>query len=454
VKTTTCDGTAEQECKAVTKSTEKTSDRNIEKTLSLLNDTLGPAPLQNVAVRLWDGTIWKPKHLGEQPRCTLVLQHPGALRKMFLPPTDRNLGEAYIFNDFDVEGDIEDFVLLMVHLFEQHWGLMERLRFGQRLLGLPNTGQPRSAALPMKPRGRVHSKERDRRSTNYHYDRSNDFYALWLDQRMIYSCAYFATPDDDLDTAQNAKLDYICRKLRLKPGERLLDIGCGWGGLVMHAAQHYGVQADGITLSARQVEFASERIKKAGLEERCRVDLRDYREASKPQAYDKLVSVGMAEHLGEALLPTYFKSAWGLLRPGGVFLHHYIGFHSSMPVLGLGFIHSYVFPDCELIPIGTTLGAAEAAGFGVRDVENLKEHYAYTARHWIRRLETHAVEAKKVAGETTYRIWRLYLAMGAYGFSVGPDQLYQVLLVKPDGGRSRLPLRRDDWYAASHASGR
>src|ERR1700730_5996806 len=146
--------------KAVTKSTEKTSDRNIEKTLSLLNATLGPAPLQNVAVRLWDGTIWKPKHLGEQPRCTLVLQHPGALRKMFLPPSDRNLGEAYIFNDFDIEGGIEDFVLPMIHLFERRWRMTEKLRFGQRLLGLPNIGQPRSASLPMRPHGRIHSKER------------------------------------------------------------------------------------------------------------------------------------------------------------------------------------------------------------------------------------------------------------------------------------------------------
>ena len=434
----------------MTKSTEKTSDRNIDKTLSLLSATLGPAPLQNVAVRLWDGTIWKPTHLGEQPRCTLVLQHPGALRKMFLPPSDRNLGEAYIFNDFDIEGEIEPFVSLMVHLFEGRWGIMEKLRFGQRLLSLPNVGRPRSQTMPMRPRGRIHSKERDRQVTNYHYDRSNDFFSLWLDPRMIYSCAYFATSDDELETAQDAKLDYICRKLRLKPGERLLDIGCGWGGLLIYAAQHYGAEVDGITLSEQQAEVARERIKKAGLEERCRVKICDYRELNAPQGYDKLVSVSMAEAVGPAFLPAYFKSAWTLLRPGGVFLHHYIGFHSSIPVLGLGFIHRYVFPDCELIPIGTTLGAAEAAGFGVRDVENLKEHYAHTVRHWLRRLEKQATEAKKVSGETTYRIWRLYLAMGAHGFSVGPLNLYQILLLKPDVGTSGLPLRRDDWYAASH----
>src|SRR6184192_409165 len=173
-------------------------------------------------------------------------------------------------------------------------------------------GQPRPNGAGAKVRGLLHSKERDREATNYHYDRSNDFFALWLDTRMIYSCAYFATPDDDLETAQEHKMEYLCRKLRLRPGERLLDIGCGWGGLLIYAAQHYGVEAEGITLSPHQAELARERIKKAGLEKRCRVNICDYREVNKPQAYDKLVSVSMAEHIGKASLPTYFKSAWEL----------------------------------------------------------------------------------------------------------------------------------------------
>jgi cyclopropane-fatty-acyl-phospholipid synthase len=343
----------------------KATDQNIETTLSLLNATLSPVPLENVCVRLWDGTIWKPRpESGEPIRCTLVLQHPGALRKMFLPPSDRSLGEAYIYNDFDIEGEIEAFAPLIEYFFERHWGMMETLRFGKRLLSLPNTSQPRPGNVAAKMRGRLHSKERDRQAIAYHYDHSNDFFALFLDSRMVYTCAYFATPDDDLEVAQESKLDYVCRKLRLQPGERLLDIGCGWGGLLIYAAQHYGVEADGITLSAHQAELARERIKKAGLEERCRVKICDYRELNKPQEYDKLVAVGMAEAIGEARLPTFFKSAWAMLRPGGVFLNHYIGFHSNMPVVGLDFVHHYVFPDCELIPISTTLLAAEAAGFG------------------------------------------------------------------------------------------
>ncbi len=408
--------------------------------------------MPNVAVRLWDGTVWRPGSGSAEPtRCTLALQHPGALRKMFLPPSDLNIGEAYIYNDFDIEGEIEVISPLIGCLIDARPGKMQLLRYGKRLLSLPNIGQPRSRDVAVKIRGGLHSKERDRQVTNYHYDRSNDFFALWLDPRMIYSCAYFATPDDDLGTAQESKLDYLCRKLRLQPGERLLDIGCGWGGLLIYAAQVYGVEADGITLSRQQAELVRERIKQAGLEQRCRVNIDDYRELKKPQGYDKIVSVSMAEAIGEALLPTYFRSAWELLRPGGVFLNHYIGFHSNMPVVRLDFIHRYVFPDCDLLPISTTLRAAEAAGFEVRDVENLKDHYAYTLRHWIRRLEERAVEAKQIAGETTYRIWRLYLAMGLHGFVDGPLNLYQTLLVKSERRGKGLPLRREDWYAYSNA---
>ncbi len=428
--------------------TTKATDQAVQITLSFLQDVFSSSPLHNVAVRLWDGTIWKPEpESGEPTRCTLVLRHPGALRKMFLPPSDLNLGEAYIYNDFDIEGEIEAILPLMEYSIEGHWGKMEQLRYGKRLLSLPNIGQPRPGNGAAKVRGLLHSKERDRQATNYHYDRSNDFFALWLDSRMIYSCAYFATPDDDLETAQEYKLDYLCRKLRLQPGECLLDIGCGWGGLLIYAAQHYGVEADGITLSPQQAELARERIKKAGLEERCHVNICDYREVNKPQGYDKIVSVSMAEHIGEPLLPTYFKSAWELLRPEGVFLNHGIGIHSTVPLLGVDFIHRYIFPDGECVPISTTLLAAEAAGFGVRDVENLKEHYVYTLRHWIRHLEEHADEAKRVAGEITYRSWRLYLSAGLHEFAVGTGNLYQTLLVKSKKGRSGLPLRREDWYS-------
>src|SRR5712692_6011955 len=259
-------------------STMKTSDQALQTTISLLQDLFGFSQQHHFAVRLWDGSIWRPDGGSEGPvRFTVVLQHPGALRKMFLPPSDLTLGEAYIYNDFDIEGDIEAIFPLGDQFMDGGWG---KLRFGKRLLSLPNAGQPRPGDAAAKLRGTRHSKERDRQAVTYHYDRSNDFYALWLDSRMVYSCAYFATPDDDLDTAQEHKLDYICRKLRLRSGERLLDIGCGWGGLVIYAAQRSGVEAYGITLSQPQAELAQKRIQEAGLSERCRVEVRDYRDVN------------------------------------------------------------------------------------------------------------------------------------------------------------------------------
>jgi cyclopropane-fatty-acyl-phospholipid synthase len=428
----------------------KTTDQALQVTLSLLQDVLGSAPASNVAVRLWDGTTWKPDPAGPT-RCTLVLQHPGALRKMFLPPNELSLGEAYLYNDFDIEGEIEAIVPLIKHFITERKGKLEQVRYGTRLLGLPKMGQPRPSDAGAKMHGLLHSKERDHRAINYHYDRlPNDFFAPWLDSRMIYTCAYFSTPDDDLETAQERKLDYICHKLRLRPGERLLDIGCGWGGLVIYAAQHYGVQVDGVVLSTQQGELGRERIRQLGLEQSCHIDICDYREVNKPEGYyDKIVAVGIAEHLGKVSLPGYYKSVWGLLRPGGVFLNHSIGIHSTARlILGRDFVHRYIFPDAEpTIPISTMLQAAESAGFQVRDVENLKEHYVYTLRHWLRSYEEHADEVKKVTDELTYRSYRVFLAVALHEYEVQTAHLYQTLLVKSDKGITGLPLTRDDWYA-------
>jgi cyclopropane-fatty-acyl-phospholipid synthase len=403
------------------------------------------------AVRLWDGMTWEATP-GQPPRFTLVLRHPGALRAMCWPLNELALGEAYLFDDFDVEGDLEAAVAFGRDLVERRRSVAEKLSLARHLFSLPRARVPHGAARGARLSGTRHSVQRDRAAVTYHYDVSNDFYALWLDERMVYSCAYFASADESLDAAQERKLDYLCRKLRLRPGERLLDVGCGWGGLVIHAARHYGVVAHGITLSRRQADLADARIAEAGLAGRCRVDVMDYREvaAAEPGAapYDKLVSVGMVEHVGAAKLPAYFAQAWRLLRPGGVFLNHGIGVPGGLPpARGPSFVDRYVFPDGELAPIATTLRAAERSGFEVRDVESLREHYALTLRHWVRRLEARAGEARRATDEQTYRTWRLYMSGAAHGFDTNRLTLYQTLLAKPAGGASRLPLTRRDWYA-------
>lgn len=299
-------------------------------------------------------------------------------------------------------------------------------------------------------RGRKHSRERDQQAISYHYDVSNRFYSLWLDEHMVYSCGYFRHADDDIDGAQVAKLDHICRKLRLAPGERFLDIGCGWGALVMHAAKEFGAEAVGITLSERQFELARERIEEAGLQDSCRVELMDYRDAASLGTFDKIASVGMFEHVGEAMLRTYFEAAFDVLRAGGLFLNHGIS-HTVGPEhrrRGPSFGDVYVFPDGELVPISHALSVAEETGFEVRDVESLREHYAETLRHWVRRLEAAESEVIAEVGEEKFRVWRLFMAASANGFASGRLNVYQALLSKRCAdGRCELPLTREDLYA-------
>jgi cyclopropane-fatty-acyl-phospholipid synthase len=265
---------------------------------------------------------------------------------------------------------------------------------------------------------------------------------------MMYSCAYFANGDNpDLDEAQDSKLDYIAKKLRLQPGERLLDIGCGWGGLIVFVAKQYGVNAHGITLSLRQAEIARKRIHDAGLDGKCRVEVCDYRDIEAAKQFDKVVSIGMFEHVGEDLLPEYFGQVWRLLRAGGAFLNSGI----ASPPFGSkqdapSFIDRYVFPDGELVQLNKSLGVAEETGFEVRDVESLREHYAMTLHEWVRRLEECSEKAQDITDEATYRIWRLYMAGSEHRFRSGSLNLYQMLLVKPLHGDSGMPLTRADWY--------
>jgi cyclopropane-fatty-acyl-phospholipid synthase len=279
---------------------------------------------------------------------------------------------------------------------------------------------------------------------------------------MVYSCAYFEHDDVDLDAAQEAKLDYVCRKLRLHAGERLLDVGCGWGALIMHAAQYYGTEAVGITLSERQATLARQRIADAGLADRCRVEVRDYRELTGEGLFDKIASIGMVEHVGLRRLPDYFRAAFRALKPGGLFLNHGIVSIAGARVRSLRqrlaarvwrrnvFINRYVFPDGILVPVAPVIEAAERVGFETRDLESLREHYTMTLREWLRRLECHEREAVRLVGEFTYRIWRLYMAGSAYGFRSGRLGVLQTLLAKPDQrGSTGLPLTRADLYGGA-----
>ena len=430
-------------------------------TLDILNRLLGASPPGTVSCRLWDGTRW-PENGRDDAVATIVLNHPGALRRMFLPPTERAVGEAFIHGDFDIEGDIEAACGLNEIAGAAPRSPATTLALLKLLRQLPETGGPSISERPAaRLRGRLHSRQRDRNAIQYHYDVSNAFYALWLDKNLTYSCAYFERDDEDLDSAQEAKYDLICRKLRLRPGERLLDIGCGWGGLMRFAAERYGVDATGVTLSSQQAKLAGERIAAAGLSDRVRVLLEDYRSLPSGMPFDKIVSVGMFEHVGRPRLPEYFATARRLLKTGGLFLNHGISlqhdFHSP-PRRALdreisaysSFVWNYVFPDGELVPISETLGLAERAGWEVRDVESLREHYAMTLRHWNSRLAAHEEEAKREVGEETYRVWRLYMAGAAYSFAHERISIYQALFTKPDAaGNAHIPLTRQDIYARS-----
>lgn len=421
-------------------------DRTVATSLAILQRLVGNYRPRDFAVRFWDGTTWD-QDAGQPANFTIVLRHPGALRKMFTPPNALSFPEAYVFDDFDVEGDFLAFFGFIRHLIANRPGLWDQIRLGLKLFALPSESKPHVGHDAVKLSGAQRSKERDKQAISYTYDLSNEFYALWLDKHMQYTCGYFASSDEDIDTAQTRKLEYVCRKLRLRPGERLLDIGCGWGGLIVYAAQHHGVEAVGVTLSKCQFEAAQERIRQAGLEGRCRVLLRDYREIDEPAGFDKTSSVGILEHLGPKMMPEFFGGIWRLLKPGGLSFNQAITLRENTPFPPwTAFARRYVFPDGELMPISTTLKGVGAVGFEVRDVESLREHYALTLQRWITLLETRADEVRRITSEATYRIYRLYLTGAMIGFQQGTYNLYQTVLAKPKDGASGVPLTRAEWY--------
>ncbi len=443
-------------------------DRTIGAARTLVEALVKPYGPRDFAVRLWDGGELRSDAPGP-PRFTLVFHDPAALGRIALERSDLALGEAYVHGAFDIEGDIIAAFDLADAVRSMRITAPELLRLLAAALTLrfarpaggggarhthslpPLPTAPISSRLPARLAGRLHSRARDHAAISYHYDVSNAFYALWLDRRMVYSCAYFPTGTEELDEAQERKLEHICRKLRLRPGERLLDIGCGWGGLCLYAAERYGVDAIGVTLSQRQAELAAQRIAAAGLAAHCRVVLCDYRDLRAGGQFDKITSIGMFEHVGRAELPRYFAQVRDLLRPGGLFLNHGIASQlepSPSHHRGSSFIARYVFPDGELVPVSETITAMETAGLEVRDVESLREHYVQTLRHWVARLEARRGEAVAVTNEATYRTWRLYMAGAAHGFRRGRLNLYQVLAVRPrPDGRCELPPTRVDLYA-------
>lgn len=410
----------------------------------------------SLALRLWNGTILKlgqAVHDEPNPQFTLVCRNPGMVRSMVLGRDPLRLAEAYFRGDLDIDGDFFAALGLKDHLHSIRMSTRDRLGALLAALRLPAADgvwpSPGTNRTPLHGRSvKAHSKKENRDAIAFHYDVSNEFYALWLDEAMVYSCAYFDQPDDSLEQAQQAKLDHICRKLMLKPGERLLDIGCGWGALAIHAAKHYDVHTHGITLSRRQLELAQQRIAQAGLQDRVTVELRDYRDLQGDSIYDKVSSVGMFEHVGLKNLPVYFSTVHRLLKPTGLFLNHGItsdaeGWHKS---LSTEFINRYIFPDGQLDTVSNIQRSMERAGFEIADVEALRQHYALTLRHWVARFERHHTRVLQYVNESTYRVWRLYMAACALEFESGGIGVYQVLADKRTSGRMSLPLTRRHIY--------
>lgn len=430
--------------------------------LAVLAEAALGAPLP-IRLRAWDGSAAGPP---DTP--VLVVRHRRALRRVLWRPGELGLVRAWVAGEIDVDGDLYRALELLAGLaWERAEGeprsaasaaaalggalrdpalrALAREAFALAGPGLPPAPPPEEA--PRRLGGR-HTPRRDRRAVSHHYDVGNDFYARVLGPSMVYSCAYWADPAGTLEGAQQAKLDLVCRKLALRPGQRLLDVGCGWGAMVRHAVRHHGVRAVGITLSAEQAGYARKRIAEDGLADRIDIRLQDYREVD-DGPYDAISSIGMAEHVGAAGYRAYARALFGLLRPGGRLLNHQIARRPlrDEPAYRVDeFIDRYVFPDGELAPLGATVARLEQAGFEVRDVEALREHYALTLRRWVANLEGHWAEAVRLTTAGRARVWRLYMAASALAFERNRIGVNQVLALRPSyGGASGMPLVARAW---------
>ncbi|NBM15958.1 class I SAM-dependent methyltransferase [Streptomyces sp. GC420] len=410
-----------------------------------------------VRLRAWDGS-----ETGPAGAPVLVVRHRRALRRMLWRPGELGAARAWVAGEIDFEGNLyEALGRLSGVLWErddQEPGpsLAARLRDPEaraavrELAALAGPWPP-----PLPPReearrrgGLLHTRRRDRRAISHHYDVGNDFYELVLGPSMVYSCAYWESPDSTLEQAQHDKLELVCRKLALKPGDRLLDVGCGWGSMAAHAAREHGARVVGITLSTEQAAYARKRIAEEGLADRVEIRVQDYRDVD-DGPYDAISSIGMAEHVGSVRYRAYADILYRLLKPGARLLNHQIARRpmADEDAYELNeFIDSYVFPDGELAPLGRTVASLEDAGLEVRDVESIREHYALTLRRWVAALESDWARAVRLTSPGRARVWRLYMAACAIAFERGDIGVNQILAVRtPEDGRSGLPLRTREW---------
>ncbi|MER7868736.1 cyclopropane-fatty-acyl-phospholipid synthase family protein [Streptomyces cellulosae] len=427
----------------------------------ILEQLLG-APLP-VRIRTWDGSEAGPP---EAP--VLVVRNRRALRRLLFKPGELGLARAWVAGDLTIEGDLYTALgLLAGSIWERDEDartLARSLRdpeFRSAVRGLfAMAGPPLPPAPPReevrRPRRGLHTKRSDKRAISHHYDVGNEFYEIVLGPSMVYSCAYWPAPPPEatLEQAQHDKLELVARKLNLRPGQRLLDVGCGWGSMAIHAAREHGVNVVGITLSQEQAAYARKRIAEEGLTDRVEIRVQDYRDVA-DGPYDAISSIGMAEHVGSERYLEYATVLHELLRPGGRLLNHQIARRPQRDESAYQvdeFIDAYVFPDGELAPLGTTVTLLERAGFEVRDVESLREHYALTLRRWVVNLESGWARAVALAGPGRTRVWQLYMAASALAFERNRIGVNQVVAVRtPESGASGLPLRARVWGAPGPA---
>jgi cyclopropane-fatty-acyl-phospholipid synthase len=385
-------------------------------------------PSRPFHVRFWDGgTVGAT--VPDSP--TFFVRHPSALAHFLRAPGSLGLGRAYTDGSLTVD-DLDAAFLVVDEWEPPEISGPDRLRLGLAVaVAAAPGGVPRRPSLELILHGRLHSPERDAAAVRYHYDVGNDFFALFLDESMTYSCAIFSRGAQTLEQAQRAKLDLVASKLGLKSGMRVLDVGCGWGSFAIHAARQYGVTVTGVTLSPPQADLARERVAAAGLAEQVEIRVADYRQLPRA-SFDAIASIGMSEHVGESQIDVYARSLFSLLRPGGTLLNHAIAtLDPDHEPLGDIFSTRYVFPDGEPLALSRVTLALERTGFHIEHVEGFREDYAITLRHWTRRLDEHLAEAEALAGPERTRIWRLYLRAARHGFETAHTAVYQVRARRP-----------------------